>query len=105
MIKHIVMFRLKDTADGSGNTVTAAQNALAAKAEAEKLREAVPSLREYEVVTNAPSADGTNYHIALICLFDDMAGLTKYQQHPAHKAFGAYIGRLRTDRACIDFEI
>lgn len=105
MIKHIVMFRLKDTTDSSGNTVTAMQNALAAKAEAEKLREAVHTLRGYEVVTNAPEADGTNYHLALICLFDDMAGLAEYQQHPAHKAFGAYIGKLRTDRACIDFEL
>lgn len=102
MIKHIVMFRLKDT---PGHT--AAENAAIAKAEAEKLRTAVPSLKEYEVALNAPEADGTNYHIALICLFEDMAGLAEYQQHPAHKEFGEFIYGLRTEngRACIDFEV
>ncbi|MDE6591758.1 MAG: Dabb family protein [Oscillospiraceae bacterium] len=102
MIKHIVMFKLKDTPEH-----TAAENAAIAKAEAEKLRTAVPSLKEYEVVLNADNADNSNYNIALICLFGDMAGLAEYQQHPAHKEFGEFIYGLRTEngRACIDFEI
>lgn len=98
MIKHIVMFKLNDSPER-------AENARLAKAEAEKLRGAVPSLREYEVVLNAEAADSSNYDIALICLFDDMAGLEEYQQHPEHKKFGEFICKLRTDRACIDFEV
>ncbi|MCM1578240.1 MAG: Dabb family protein [Ruminococcus sp.] len=100
MVKHIVMFKLKNTPDR-------AEKARLAKAEAEKLQDKVPSLKEYEVVLNAEGADGTNYDIALICLFEDMAGLAEYQQHSEHKKFGAFIGELREDggRACIDFEV
>ncbi len=100
MIKHIVMFRLKDT------DRTAAENAVHAKELAEKLPSLVPSIRAMQVRLNADFADNTNYHIALICDFDDAKGLDEYQNHPEHKKFGAFIATVRADggRACIDYE-
>ena len=100
MIKHIVMFRLKDT------DRTAAENAKAAKELADKLPSLVPSIRGMEVRLNSELADPTNYHIALICDFDDMKGLDEYQNHPEHKKFGAFIAEVRAEggRACIDYE-
>ena len=100
MIKHIVMFRLKDT-DGK----TAYENALEAKERADRLPSLVPSLRGFSAVVNDPAADSSNYHLALICSFDDMEGLNEYQNHPDHKAFGAFIAGIREEggRACIDF--
>ena len=101
MIKHIVMFRLIDT-EGR----TAMENALAAKEQADKLPELVPSIRKMETVINSEAAPDSNYHIALICDFDDMSGLDEYQNHPEHKKFGAFIAGIRAEggRACIDYE-
>ncbi len=101
MIKHIVMFRLIDT-EGK----TAMENAIAAKEQADKLPELVPSIRKMETVINSQAAPDSNYHIALICDFDDMNGLDEYQNHPEHKKFGAFIAGIRAEggRACIDYE-
>ncbi|MBQ5330173.1 MAG: Dabb family protein [Oscillospiraceae bacterium] len=102
MIKHIVMFRLKD-AQGR----TALENALEAKKRADRLPALVPSLRGFEAVVNSEAADPSNFHIALICTFDDMKGLEEYQVHPDHKAFGAFVAEIRAEngRACIDYEV
>lgn len=100
MIRHIVMFTITD-AEGR----TKAENVSLAAQKAEELRTKVPSLRAYTVTVNSPEADSTNYDLALICDFDDMKGLDEYQNHPDHKAFGAFLKNIRKDRACIDFEI
>ncbi|HAG12611.1 MAG TPA: stress protein [Ruminococcus sp.] len=101
MVHHIVMFRLQDT-----NGKTAQELAFEAKALAEKLPETVESIRGMQVCVNSEAADQTNYHIALICTFDDYAGLDAYQNHPDHKAFGKFIAGIRAEggRACIDYE-
>ena len=101
MIRHIVMFSLLDEAEGK----TKAENLTEAVKKAEALRTKVPSLRKYSVVTNSPEADATNYDISLICDFDDMKGLSEYQNHPDHKEFGKFICAVRKSRACIDFEV
>lgn len=101
MIKHIVMFRLKAT-EGK----TALENALAAKEMADKLPSLVPTIRKMETVINSEAAPDSNYHIALICDFDDIKGLDEYQNHPEHKKFGEFIYGIREEggRACIDYE-
>ncbi|MCI8780223.1 MAG: Dabb family protein [Lachnospiraceae bacterium] len=101
MVRHIVMFELLEEAGGKGRK----ENLVLAKEKAEALREKIPSLKEYQVVVNAKKADQSNYDIALICDFEDMKGLEAYQNHPDHKAFGAFISGIRRNRACIDFEM
>ena len=100
MIKHIVMFKLKNEFNGK----TAMKNAKEAQEKAEKLRDLVPSLEKMEVVCNSPDADGTNYELALICEFKDIEGLNEYQKHPEHIKFGEFISQMRESRACIDYE-
>ena len=84
---------------------TIRENAAEAKKRADKLPSLVPSLKAFECVVGAEFADKTNYDIALICDFEDEKGLDEYQNHPDHKAFGAYISTIREDggRACIDY--
>ncbi len=100
MIKHIVMFKLKEGANGK----SAMENAKEAQAKAAALKDVVPSVENMEVVCNSPAADGTNYELALICDFKDMEALDAYQTHPEHVKFGAYITSVREARACIDYE-
>lgn len=99
MIKHIVMFKLKN-ADGK----TAYENALEAKERFNKVIENVKELKKGEVVINSANAPDSNYTIALICDFDSVDALNDYQVHPVHKEFGAFVAGIKTDRACIDYE-
>ncbi len=101
MIRHVVMFKLKDT------DKTAYENALTVKAMADELLFKVPSIKAMQTILNSQDADSTNFDIALVCDFDDMDALNEYQNHPEHKAFGAFIATVRAEggRACIDYEI
>lgn len=100
MIRHIVMFKLKET---NGRTVQ--ENAAEAKKRADMLPSLVPSLKSFECVVGAEFADKTNYDVALICDFEDEKALDEYQNHPDHKEFGKFIATIREDggRACIDY--
>lgn len=99
MIKHIVMFKLKDT-EGK----TAYENALEAKERFNDVIANVKELKKGEIVINSKDADQSNYTISLLCDFDTIDDLNAYQVHPAHVAFGKFIGTVKTDRACIDYE-
>lgn len=99
MIKHIVMFKLKDT-EGK----TAYENALEAKERFNDVIANVKELKKGEIVINSKDADQSNYTISLLCDFETIDDLNAYQVHPAHVAFGKFIGTVKTDRACIDYE-
>lgn len=100
MIKHIVMFKLKENALGK----TAYENALEAKRRFEEISGKIPTLRKYEVGVNAKDAPASNYEFALVCEFDDIDGLNAYQVHPEHLNFGKFIAEIKEERACIDYE-
>ena len=99
MIKHIVMFKFKATEEMSEY-----DNALEAKKRFEDVIKNVKELKKGELVINSADAPESNYTIALICDFDDIEGLNAYQVHPAHVEFAKFIGTVKTDRACIDYE-
>lgn len=99
MIKHIVMFNLKDTQDK-----TAYENALEAKERFNKVLENVSELKDGQVVINSADAPDSNYTIALICDFETIDDLNAYQVHSVHKEFGSFIAQIKEARACIDYE-
>lgn len=101
MIKHIVFFGIADQAEGKSK----AENALYIKEELEKLIDLIPELKKIEVGINHPDAPDGNYDIALYSEFDSMADLEIYMNHPEHKRVGAYIGKVKTSRACVDYEV
>lgn len=99
MIKHIVMFKLKE-AEGRSEY----ENAVEAQKRFDSVIANVKELKKGEVVINSKDAPESNYSIALICDFDTIDDLNAYQVHPAHLEFGKFIGTVKTDRACIDYE-
>ena len=94
MIRHICMFTLKEDKEA---------NAAEFCRRAESLR-AIPSVRSFAVVRNAPRTPEGNYNVSLIIDFDDVAGLDAYRVSPEHVAFGQFVGTIRVDRASIDYE-
>jgi len=100
MIKHIVFFGLADNAEGK----TKAENAIYIKQELENLKNLIPEIKMIEVGINHKDALSTNWDIALNSEFETLETLETYQMHPEHKRVAAYIGKVRTTRACVDYE-
>jgi hypothetical protein len=101
MIKHIVFFGLADAAEGKSK----AENALIIKSELENLIHLIPQIKKIEVGINLPNAPKTNYDIALYSEFETMEDVDIYQEHPEHKRVAGYIGKVRTTRAAVDYEV
>jgi len=100
MIKHIVFFGLSENAEGKSK----AENAAIIKAELENLKHLIPEIVKIEVGIHLPDAPAGDYDIALYSEFKTMADLDTYQVHPEHKRVAAYIGKVRTTRAAVDYE-
>lgn len=99
MIKHIVFWTLKESADGRD----AHGNALELKSRLEPLADVVPGIIRLEVgidVGRTPaSAD-----VALYSEFADAAALDAYQEHPEHVAVAEWLNAVRESRAVVDYE-
>ena len=95
MIRHICMFKLKEE--------NKQENLRELLVRVQTLR-TIEQVRRFDVVCNAPGMPESNYDVALIFDFETAEDLQTYQDHPTHKAFGAFIGQIRESRACIDYE-
>ena len=98
MVKHIVMFKFMEEAEGR----TKAENVNIAKDMLEALQGTVPTLKSSEVKINTGSAD--NHDLILIADYDSYEDLQAYIIHPAHKAVGEFMKKVRLSRACVDYE-
>jgi hypothetical protein len=101
MIKHIVFFCLAENAEGKSKI----ENAIIIKSELENLKNMIPEILKIEVGINCPNAPKTDYDVALYSEFENFETLDVYQKHPEHKRVAAYIGKVRTSRAAVDYTI
>ena len=99
MIKHIVMWRLKDKAAGG----TKQENAAKLKGSLESLVGVIPSLKAAEVGINFNPSDAA-FDVVLYSEFEDKEGLSAYQNHPEHLKIVDFVGEIRSDRAVVDYE-
>jgi len=98
MIKHIVMWKLKDFAEGADR----ARNAKRVKIELETLKLSIPQIVHLEVGINILSSDAA-YDVALYSTFNTEADLELYQNHPDHRAVAEFIGKIRESRVVVDY--
>jgi heme-degrading monooxygenase HmoA len=99
MIKHIVMWKLKDQAEGADR----ATNAAKMKALLDDCRDVVPGILAFEVALAQPGLEAT-YDVVLYSVFEDKRALDAYQDHPKHVALKPFIGAVRLERQCMDYE-
>ena len=100
MIKHIVMWKLNESAEG----FTKAENANRMKKWLEDLRIIIPEIERLEVGININPLP-TAYEIVLYSEFESKETLQIYQDHPEHTKFKNRIKNLRTERTVVDYEI
>jgi hypothetical protein len=100
VLRHIVMWKLKDFAEGADR----AENAQKLKAKLEICRSIVKGQGHFEVGTAQPGFDCT-YDVVLVSDFDDKASLDAYQNHPRHLALKDFVAAIREARQCVDYEV
>ena len=100
MIRHIVMWKLKEHAEGGDRPA----NLIKMRALLESCADLVPGMAGFTVAVAQPGLEAT-YDIVLDSSFDSVAALDAYQTHPAHLAIKPFIGAVRLERQCMDFEM
>ncbi len=99
MIKHIVLWKLKDTAEGA----TKEQNAAKMKRELEALKKKIPVIRHLEVGINMVPSEAA-YDVALYSEFVNEHDLDSYQKHPEHVKAAAFVNKVRESRVVADYK-
>jgi heme-degrading monooxygenase HmoA len=98
MIKHIVMWKLKDHAEGADRAANAAEM----KRRLDACAQLVPGILVFEVTLAQPGLEATS-DVILYSEFADQAALAAYAAHPAHKALGPFFKAVRDGRECMDY--
>jgi len=99
MLRHIVMWKLKEQAEGAERAVNARR-----MKELLETCAALPGVVKYEVALAQPGLEAT-YDVVLYSVFRDKAALDAYQSHPQHLAIKPFIGAVRLERQCMDYEV
>ncbi|MFP4662379.1 MAG: Dabb family protein [Halanaerobiales bacterium] len=100
MVKHIVMFKLKEKAEGRGKDV----NASKMKKMIEALPEKIEELISMEVGLDINGSDAA-YDIVLYSEFDNEEALNNYQVHPEHQKVLEFVKKVIDDRVVVDYKI
>ena len=103
MIKHIVLWKLKDAA----NNQSKENNAGRLKQELESLNGKIAGLRILEVGIHIKDSEssGDDADVILYSEFDDMAALEAYYVHPEHIKIKPFVKSIRSDRRAINYEV
>lgn len=100
MIKHIVLWKLKETAAGR----SVAENALEVKRRLEALNGQIPGMLRLEVGIDFSKEDASS-DVALYSEFESRAALDVYQSHPLHEEVKQFVMAVRSERRLVDYEV
>ena len=99
MVKHIVLFKLKDIL--SIEEKTEIMNSF--KSAIEALPAEIDFIRHIYVGLNINEDE--KWDICLESTFDSLDDVKAYAVHPAHVAAASIIKDAKADRSCVDFEV
>ncbi len=98
MLKHIVVFKMKESADGKGKR----ENTLTLKKMLEDLNK-IKGVRQFEV--GLPMTANADWDIALYSAFDNAGDLEVYRKHPDHLKVVDFLGKACATRQVVDYEV
>jgi len=98
MLKHIVLFKMKEQAEGADKE----QNTRRLKAALEALPGKIPQIAKMEVGINAVLSEAA-YDIAIYSEFSNKDDLEHYQKHPEHMKVVDLVKSVVAGRAVVDY--
>jgi quinol monooxygenase YgiN len=100
MVKHIVLWKLLETAGGRARR----ENAIEIKRRLEALNGRIPGMIRLEVGLDF-SATADSADLVLYSEFESRAALDAYQVHPEHQAVVPFVMSVRCERRVADWEV
>lgn len=100
MIKHIVMWRLFDFAEGN----TKKENAMKLKEKLLALRGKIPQIKKMEVGINFDRTDAAS-DVVLYSEFNSLEDLQTYQKHPEHQKVVEFLNKVRSEKRVVDYQV
>lgn len=104
MIRHVVMWKLKDEAEGASKE----KNAQKMKLILEGLKINIEEIKNVEVGINMKEEDeetGTAYDVVLICDFESELDYTMYTRSAHHKKAVKFINSVIEERHFVDYNV
>ena len=98
MIKHIVMFRLKNLPDGQKE-----RNIRLLKEKLDALKDSIPEIHLLETGINF-STRPVAFDLVLVSEFRNPEALQIYQDHPEHQKVVGFLNEIREDVAVVDYQ-
>jgi hypothetical protein len=99
LIKHIVMWKLKEFAEGKNKL----ENAQIIKRDLEALQDKIKEIRHIEVGININESEQA-YDVVLYSEFNSIEDLNIYQNHQEHLRVAEFVGKVREARVVTDYE-
>jgi len=99
MIKHVVMWKLKDYAEEADKT----RNAKRIKIELEALKNTIPQIFHLEIGINVLESDAA-CDVVLFSVFKNEKDLELYQNHPDHRAVAEFVAKVKESRFVVDYK-
>ncbi len=99
MIKHIVMWKFKDSANGR----TKEENIEYIISKLLALPAIIPQIKSMEIKKDVLKSE-RSFDVVLICDFESLDALSKYQVHPDHQNVSKYMAQVVEKRAAVDYE-
>jgi len=99
MIKHIVIWNLKDEAEGKSK----AENIVTMKQLLEDLTSKIPGIVSLEIGLKGSDSPANNDDIILISEFKTWADLDLYANHPEHLKVVEFVKKVVEKRSAVDY--
>lgn len=98
MLKHIVLFKLKDNAEGNSKEKNAARMVEMLHG----LTSVIPQIRHLEAGVNAIPSDAS-YDVAIYSEFANEQDLSIYMKHPEHQKVVEFVKKVVEGRVVVDY--
>ena len=99
MIKHVVMWKLKDFADNRSK----AENAKMMKSMVKGLKDKIKEIKFMEIGIRSENS-ASNYDVVLCSAFENWKDLEAYLHHPEHADAREFVVKVSSERAVVDYE-
>lgn len=99
MIKHIVMWRLREE-----NPAEKLELLRTLKQKLENLKNLIPEIVQIEAGINMNPSE-VAFDVVLYSLFVTEKELTDYQNHPEHVKVGEFLKEIVSERTVVDYEV
>lgn len=100
MVKHIVMWNLKEFAEGRRKD----ENLQGMKDRLEALKSKISEIKILEIGINFNETEDS-YDIVLYSEFENRKALNAYQKHPEHVKARDFIKNIRLEKKVVDYEV